>query len=156
LAQTRTFWKAPSDCDIGFIWVPWNAEFGQRWFCVAQYEMTYQDADSPNTTRESGESNTVSYVEWKELVSTSRKYPIWELTQDDAIAACKTLWNGYHLINNNEWMTIARNIESVWVNWSTWIAGEWFIYNWVSWDLTMWCNATGWNIEPRTRWTKTW
>ena len=43
----------------------------------------------------------------------------------------------YHLLNNNEWMTIARNAESVGKNWSSGIVGEGFMYNGVSGDTTL-------------------
>ena len=155
LAETRRFWKAPSDCEPWFIWVPWNAEFQQEGFCVAQFEMTYQDANTPNTSVHGSDSNSVAYVRDKQLISKSGKYPIAEISQESAIRECKNMWDGYHLINNREWMTIARNIESVGVNWSSWDPGQWFIYNGVSNDVTLWCNATGGNTESRPRWTKT-
>jgi hypothetical protein len=44
------------------------------------------------------------------------------MNQSEAIAACKSLGQGYHLVTNNEWMTIARNIESQGENWSTGVA----------------------------------
>ncbi len=36
---------------------------------------------------------------------------------------------GYHLITNNEWMTIARSAESVGSNWSSGIVGSGYIYS---------------------------
>lgn len=47
------------------------------------------------------------------------KYPIVDITQAAAIDACKSMGEGYHLITNNEWMTIARNIEATSQNWSS-------------------------------------
>ncbi|MFA6374095.1 MAG: hypothetical protein WCX24_00790, partial [Candidatus Paceibacterota bacterium] len=42
---------------------------------------------------------------------------IWTtISQIDAIAACKSI--GAHLINNAEWMALARDIESVGTNWT--------------------------------------
>jgi len=37
--------------------------------------------------------------------------PITRLNQATAIRACQQMGSGYHLITNNEYMTIARNIE---------------------------------------------
>ena len=49
---------------------------------------------------------------------------------------------GYHLITNNEWMTIARNIEANPTNWSNGITGSGYISNGVSNDATLGCGAT--------------
>lgn len=156
--------KAPSDCPSWFIWVPWNLEFNQKWFCVAKYEMTYSDVDMPDSCNVQYPSvctanqdwNTVRYKSYKTIVSTEWKYPIANITQQQAIDACKSMWEWYHLITNNEWMTIARNIESNPDNWSSKQFWNWNLYNWVSNDTTLWCNATWWNSEPRTYATKTW
>lgn len=155
LNTTRLWEKAPSDCPEGFIWVPWNPEFDTQWFCVAQYEMTYSDANAPNTTAGGTDWNTVSYVPWKQIVSQAWKYPIADITQQEAIDACKTLGTDYHLMTNNQWMTLARNIEANKKNWTGWNIGQGYIYNGVSNDLTLGCNALGWNTEPRTYATKT-
>lgn len=47
------------------------------------------------------------------------KYPIADINQAEAIAACQSMGSGYHLITNNEWMTIARSIEANPTNWSS-------------------------------------
>lgn len=52
------------------------------------------------------------------------RYPIADINQGDAIAACNAIGPGYHLITNNEWMTLARNIESVAHNWSSGVVGD--------------------------------
>jgi hypothetical protein len=54
---------------------------------------------------------------------------------------------GYHLITNDQWMTIARNIEAT--------AGGATLYNGVSSDITLGCDATGGNTELRSYATKT-
>jgi len=154
LTNARLWTDTPA-CDVWFIGVPGNKEFNTSWFCVAQFEMSYADADTPNSVKSNSGSNSVAYIPWKKLVSKSWKYPIADISQESAIRACKTLWTWYHLINDNEWMTIARNIESVWTNWSSWKVGQWFIYNGVSDDLTTWCGITGWVTEPRVRGTRT-
>lgn len=157
LMSTRLWQEAPNNCPSGFIWVPGNPEFGtQEGFCVAQYEMSYADADTPNTTIGGTDWNTVAYVPWKQIVSMAGKYPITYITQIEAIAACESMGPGYHLITNNEWMTIARSIESNRDNWSSWTIGVWNIYNWVSNNTTLGCDAIGGNTESRAFATKTW
>jgi hypothetical protein len=68
------------------------------------------------------------------------------------------MWEWYHLITNNEWMTIARNIEATQSNWSWNAVGNWFIYNGRSDDTTMWCVWSGWisDILGWTRAEQTW
>ena len=53
-------------------------------------------------------------------------------------------------------MTIARSIENLWINWSSYSVWDWYVYNWVSNDLIRWCNATWLNTENRANATKTW
>ena len=156
LSKSVKKYKAPWDCPEWFIWVPWNAQFNQKWFCVAQYEMTYLDANSPDSTWWWTDWNTMHYVAWKKIVSKSWKYPIADITQVQAISACASMWAWYHLITNNEWMSVARNIELEKDNWSGWALWVWNLYNWVSNDTSLGCNKTWWNTESRSYATKTW
>lgn len=147
--------SAPLNCPDGFIGVPGHAEFHQEGFCIAQYEMTYSDADTPNTL-DSGNRNTVVYIEWQIPVSQAWTYPIASINQLQAITACQNMWDGIHLVTNDEWMTVARNIERTPENWSTGVVGLWYLYNGVSNNETLWCNSTWGNTEPRPYWTTTW
>ena len=88
--------------------------------------MTYSDADTPNSN--GGNWNTVSYIPSKIPVSIPNKFPIADIIHTAAIAACQSMGAGYHLITNNEWMTIARNIEQQGDNWNTGIVGSGGIY----------------------------
>lgn len=150
-------------CPEGFIKVPWdntNTFKYSDWtttndFCVAKYEMWYLDNILPNTTVWWNTWNTVKYDINKNPISRAWIYPVTEITQQQAIDSCKKMWDWFHLITNNEWMTIARNIENVSSNWSTNKIWEGFIYNWVSGNITMWCNSTWWNSESRLYATKT-
>lgn len=142
--------KGPTDCPIGFVSVPGNIEFQRNGFCVAQYEMSYADALVPNSTGWGNDWNSVAYIPGKAIVSQVGLYPIADITQQEAINACKSLGSGYHLITNSEWMTLARNIESQGQNWSQWSVWKWILYNGVSSDLTLGCSASGWISEPRT------
>jgi len=145
-------YKAPEKCPTWFILVPWDAQFNQKWFCVAKYEMSYADADIPSPNN-IGNYNTVLYTWSKIPVSIQWKYPIANINQWQAISSCQSMWKGYHLITNNEWTTIARNIEQQSVNWSSWQVWSWYIYNWVS-ESTMWCS---WSWYLNNAWfTITW
>lgn len=73
------------------------------------------------------------------------------------MGACKNMGPGYHLITNNEWMTIARSIEANpqndWQivngfidpnsqNWNSGTVGVGNIFNGVSGDTNLGCNPT--------------
>ena len=165
-------------CPDWFISVWWDVEFNQRWFCVAQYEMTYSENDTTwtpsfwtHTTPSSSSKRwaTYNYDSTKKIKSRS-DYPISNISQSWAIDACESLWRWYHLITNNEWMTIARNIEFEAKNWSNkenensnlnnQNKDSWFIFNWNSWNSTSWiywCDSTwyyDWTYNEW--WNKTW
>ena len=42
---------------------------------------------------------------------------------------CEVLGANYHLITDNEWLTIAHNIEMVSTNWNSSVVGTGFIYS---------------------------
>ncbi len=148
--ETAAKWPCPD----GFIKVPGNQEFNTDTFCVAQYEMWYSDGLTPNATDPN--RNTIKYVEWKEIVSKPWVYPIAQIKQLEALKACRDMGSEFHLITNNEWMTIARNIESVKQNWSSTEVGKWNLSNGVSGDTALWCDEKGGNADSRTYVTKTW
>jgi formylglycine-generating enzyme required for sulfatase activity len=62
------------------------------------------------------------------LVSSALGAPIAYINQGEAAAACTALGAKYHLITNNEWMTIARNAELVNSNWSLNTVGLGYLY----------------------------
>lgn len=135
---------APSDCPTGFVPVPGNHLYGtvgsKGGFCVAQFEMKVDEngdgiGDS-NTSCQNG-----SYGTWdnagtncayntgtRSLVSSAAGYPLTNISQTDSITACESSIGG-HLITNEEWMTIARNIEIVSSNWSSGTIGTGYIYS---------------------------
>ena len=94
----------PIACPTGYIPVPPLAPFTTEPFCVAKYEMK-ESVINPNALIP---SIPVSQPSGKP----------WLLNRNEAINACENVGNGYSLITNNEWMTIARNIEQVAENWS--------------------------------------
>jgi hypothetical protein len=147
------FW-APNNCPEWYIAVWWDSDFNQKWFCVAKYEMSFSELDSPWSPTNST-VNWYNYVSWKHYKSRV-DYPIVKITQEQAIEACKKLWKWYHLITNNEWMTIARQIEFEKNNWRS--ENPWFddtLFNWNSSDTyeSRWCSDSTW---PNSKITKTW
>ena len=51
------------------------------------------------------------------------------------------MWIWYHLVTNNEWMTIARQIEFESKNWSGWKQLDWYVLHWLT-NRTMGCNES--------------
>jgi prepilin-type N-terminal cleavage/methylation domain-containing protein len=86
-------------CPANYIPVPGNSMYGTSDFCVMKYEAKTGSATVSATTQAAGN-------------------PQVNITQPNAITACSLNGAGYGLINNNEWMTIARNIEGQGVNWT--------------------------------------
>ncbi|KIE18128.1 hypothetical protein DS62_13635 [Smithella sp. SC_K08D17] len=84
-------------CESGWI----NTGLG---FCVMQYEAKCPEGDDIG-------SDGCAYA-----VSRSGGTPWTNISQINAAVACKAI--GAHLINNAEWMAIARDIESVGTNWT--------------------------------------
>lgn len=129
-------------CPAGFVLVPGDVSYHNKDFCVMKYDakcanntdLTVGLAPAPGTVC-SGLSVTGGYAgvyknngqkcacvaqNNKEIVSTKSGFPITyialsDTTQNNARAYCKN--RKWHVITNNEWMTIARNVEQVSQNW---------------------------------------
>ena len=85
---------APISCPSGFIPVPHNSSVGTtKDFCVMKYE-----------AKDNGSGVAVSQAAGNPYVN---------LTIGDSQTKCTNLGANYDLISNPEWMTIARNAESV-------------------------------------------
>jgi formylglycine-generating enzyme required for sulfatase activity len=128
-------------CPTGFVHVPGDPLYGTGDFCVMKYEAKCASTSDPTTGIQpaagnacSGENagdyygtyknNTAgcycSSANSKQIVSVASGFPIAYIAQDDgsvndAKSYCEA--NGWHLITNNEWMTIARNAERQGANW---------------------------------------
>ena len=88
----------PTDvCPPNFVDVPHLADYTTKDFCVAKYEMKKDDSDN--------------------AVSRAKSQPWVSITRDNAIDRCTDMGTGYDLITNDEWQTMARNIELVGSNW---------------------------------------
>jgi prepilin-type N-terminal cleavage/methylation domain-containing protein len=101
-AGTQTYIDRPNttiSCPTGYIPVPGSSLYQTNDFCVMKYEAKTGSATVAATTQAAGN-------------------PQVNITQPNAITACSLNGAGYGLINNNEWMTIARNIEGQGANWT--------------------------------------
>ena len=107
--------KKATTCPSGFILVS-N-------FCVMKYDAKCTNPDPKCVTKEGVYDNSLPGCACQnnfKVVSTPDGAPITFLPEDDgtnasAKAYCKNA--GWHLITNDEWMTIANNVASVSANW---------------------------------------
>jgi len=125
-------------CPDGFVHVPGDPLFGTSDFCVMKYEAKCDvDGDGVGENAEGAHAScntNVSYDTWGNvlsgcrcetdkggnIVSSAAGFPLARIAQDDgtvddAKSYCES--QGWHLITNNEWMTIARNAEKLGSNW---------------------------------------
>jgi len=129
-------------CPAGFIPIPGNKLYGIGDFCVMKYDAKCAYTSNPNVGLSpqpgdmcSGLSVTGGYAgvyknngkncactgqNNKEIVSTKTGFPVTYIamsdnTQNNAKSYCQS--KGWHLITNSEWMTIARNVEQISINW---------------------------------------
>jgi hypothetical protein len=113
-------------CPTGYTKVPGNSMYQTKDFCVMKYEAKAVDTNNPTvglTTPNTG-GNTINNLttpttsaNGRTLASVASGYPIARISQTTAAQYCSSA--GASLINNNEWMTIARNIEAQLSNWTT-------------------------------------
>ncbi|MFP4460150.1 MAG: T9SS type A sorting domain-containing protein [Candidatus Zixiibacteriota bacterium] len=104
-----TVFSQDISCPDGFIPIPADPEMGTYAdFCVSKYEMKIVGLDDGNIAYDS------SYVAESRASGT----PWRNMNQVQAKAECEALGDGFALISNAEWMTIAHNIERVAANWS--------------------------------------
>ena len=128
----------------GWIKVPGNSTFGTSDFYVMKYEAKCADT-SGNLLTSPTESTYQTYqnnydaaaactaLNNKYITSAPGGYPIARIPQNtagadnDAIEYCQSI--GAHLITNNEWQTIAWNVQNVASNWSGGVVGSGYIYS---------------------------
>ena len=93
-------------CPESYVGVPVLAGYTTRSFCVAKYEM------------KAGENNTVRSKASGSLKKTNHSRNAINHCQNvSSLVDLGEVIEGYDLITNNEWQTMARNIESVANNW---------------------------------------
>ncbi|MFK7827160.1 MAG: hypothetical protein AB8G05_23655 [Oligoflexales bacterium] len=111
---------ASPDCSsiaVGGTWimVPGDSDYGTNDFCVMKYEAKCSLADG-HTCTASMNSESPS--------STAANTPWVSIDQQDAITECASLGMGYHLLTNDEYMSIAVNITNVASNWNSGTVGS--------------------------------
>lgn len=93
-----------SSCPIGFILVPGDPFFKTKDFCLMKYEAKLGPGQGANVVRSNVDGE---FAIFGNAISFER-----------AKALCTNLGAGFHLTNNDEWMTAATNIANVAENWS--------------------------------------
>ncbi len=126
-------------CPPGFILVPGSNTYHTTDFCVMKYDAKCasktnltQGLEPPSSSSCNGKDGHTDIGTYKnngqncacigdkQIVSTSSGFPITfipEVSQDGNNAKNYCQLQGWHLITNDEWMTIARNVEKVNDNW---------------------------------------
>jgi flagellin-like protein len=112
--------------------VPGDATYGTSDFCVMKYEARWNGSGTINNSGLGycGNGNDYNVTTGCPLdgsvgvESKAADTPLSKVNQFEAIELCKTLGPHYHLITNNEWMTIARDIEQVSSNWADGTVGS--------------------------------
>lgn len=118
-ASDNTSWSVAAVPASGWVEVPGNSTYSTTNFLSMKYEAKIQGVDSGSQTYNS------SYAAESRATGT----PWVNISQTNAIAECAALGSSYHLITNNEWMTIARNAEAVASNWTLGSVGSGYLYS---------------------------
>ena len=108
----------PLDCAsiaVGGTWimVPGDPDYGTNDFCVMKYEAKCSAADGSTCA-----------IATHSPLSQASNTPWVSIDQQDAMTECTSLGKGFHLISNDEWMTLATNIGNVDSNWSNGAVGD--------------------------------
>ncbi len=132
---------ATKTCPPGFVEVPGSPLYNTSNFCIMKYDAKAalisnstvglqpklgdpcdgeSNGHSYGTYKNNGKGCAVTAQNGKEIVSTPSGFPITYIPEtgsgtNNAEDYCQQM--GWHLVNNNEWMTVARNVEQVAVNW---------------------------------------
>lgn len=110
-------------CPNGYVLVPGNPLYKTSDLCVMKYDAKCSNPNPKCVTTEGVYKNNAQGCACQgnyQVVSKPDGAPITFIPEDDnsqisAKEYCKNL--AEHLMNNNEWMTIARNVEQVKDNW---------------------------------------
>ena len=92
-------------CPENFVGVPSLEDYTTNSFCVMKYEAKNDGSDN--------------------VISQAASLPWVSISRDDSITKCQAMGEaGYDLITNDEWQSIARNIENVASNWKNGTMGD--------------------------------
>lgn len=126
-------WDSELATPSGFVQVPGSDTYSTDDFFVMEYEAKCAATPDPTTGLTSPDTGYNTYdnnstactaANSRQVVSVASGYPIANVNQTEANTYCQSLGSSYHLITNNEWMTIARNAEQVTSNWSSGTVGS--------------------------------
>ncbi len=117
---------------LGWIYVPGNSDFNTPGFWVMKYEAKCVEGTTPLTLPDTyhiynNVSTPCTSNNNRYIASTPNGYPITNISHTDAKTYCQSI--GAHLITNDEYMTIARNIEQNPINWSGNKVNDGYIYS---------------------------
>ena len=102
----------------GWIEIPGNSSYGTSNFLVMKYEAKIQGEADGNKNYNS------TYVAQSRADGT----PWVKISAPNSSIECSAFGSDYHLLSNNEWMTIARNIEAQATNWSLGTVGQGYLF----------------------------
>ena len=109
-------------CPSNFVMVPGNEFYGTTDFCVMKYEAKAvnrwdENEHSPHgcTDPDCSEFHILPSADYR-ASSVAANRPWVRIKRAEAAQACRD--SGYELITNDQWQTIARNIENVGKNWN--------------------------------------
>ena len=121
------------NCPVGFVLVPGSTLYKTTDFCVMKYDAKCADkSDLTKGLEPSVGSKCTAEGTYKnnglncactgtrQIVSTASGFPLTfipETSSDQTNAKSYCEQQSWHLITNDEWMTIARNVETVTNNW---------------------------------------
>jgi len=118
---------------INWVKVPGNGTYGTSDFYVMKYEAKCAQASTNlplssndtgyNTYADNLQNCTGSYYP----ASAPNGFPIANITHTSAVTYCSNM--GAHLLTNDEYMTIVRNVEQVASNWSGGSPGSGYMYS---------------------------
>jgi uncharacterized repeat protein (TIGR02543 family) len=108
-------------CPTGYVAVEgnplYNTEYTDGGFCVMKWEAKLLSGTGHDNTSPTCSTGTEDYTAvTTQVTSTSSGTPLVEINMCAAKQACVN--SGGHLITNDEWMTIARNVSSNPDNWA--------------------------------------
>ena len=121
------------ECPQDYIPVPRLDDYTSDDFCVMEYEAR---SENDRSSRRDNRSYSDRYINrevyydrdrdnryndeiyYEKAVSRSGGNPWVYISRKEAAQKCRNNGSGYELIDNDEWQTIARHIESVDENWS--------------------------------------
>jgi len=121
-------WSVAAVPPSGWVEVPGNATFGTSNFLLMKYEAKAWDTQTNSVVADGGFSQSGGWAGTNSQTryqarSIADGRPWVNIAQNhssnfDAREACAALGEDYHLVNNNEWMTVARNATNVASNWT--------------------------------------